>query len=130
MTRLYGEAWRYLLSGVASATASLLIPFLLREGLGIAETVAVGISLCVVFLLNFFTTRIFVFRSKGDSRGEMARFALMSLAFRGTEYAAFLVLNVVFGVQYLLALASVLCVSFCAKFVAQRRFVYRILASE
>lgn len=130
MTQVYGEAWRYALATIASAAASLLIPFALREGLGVAETIAVAISLCLVFLLNFFSTRVFVFRSKGDSRGEIARFAAMSLAFRGAEYVAFLFLNVVLGVQYLLALASVLCVSFCAKFLAQRRFVYRILASD
>jgi putative flippase GtrA len=123
---LKDEAFRFLQATVISAGCSLLLPIALHEGFGVPQRIAVAVGLLLVFALNFVTTRLYVFRSRGAPGGEMFRFALVSLAFRGGEYLAFLLLNVLFGMQYVLALMLVLGVSWCSKFLTYRQFVYRL----
>jgi putative flippase GtrA len=66
----------------------------------------------------------YVFRSKGPTGVQMARFALVSFLFRASEYVAFVVLHEIFSIQYLLALVSVLTISLLFKFFVYKLFVF------
>ncbi len=124
--RLAGELSRYLLAGGLSAALSLSLPVLFKAGLGIAPNLAVGMSLAIVFAINFGVIRTFVFRSRGRAGHQLLRFALTTAVMRGIEYVAFLGVHVLLGVHYWVALFLVLCVSSTCKFVVQRRFVFGV----
>lgn len=125
MIEIRGEFIRYAMASALSAVASFSIPLFLVEVVGLAALLAVGISFFLVFCMNFLTMRLFVFKSSNSRKEELARFAAVSLAFRGSEYVAFSLLHVVLGMHYLVALALVLGVSLLAKFFVQRNYVYR-----
>jgi putative flippase GtrA len=118
------EGFRYLVMSGMSAVLSLGLPFLLHEGFAVRPDIAVACGLAAAFVMNFFVARLFVFRKKGPVKKQLGRFALVSFAFRSGEYLAFLFLHSVLGVQYMLATASVLFLSFCLKFFVYKIFVF------
>jgi putative flippase GtrA len=107
-----------------SALLSLGVPFVLHEGFAVRPDIAVAIGLASAFVMNFIVAKLFVFRKKGPVKREVARFTLVSLAFRSSEYLAFLLLHAVFGIQYMIANATVLFISFCVKFFVYKLFVF------
>jgi putative flippase GtrA len=117
------EMLRFGMATAVSATITLGLPVLLVEFGGVPERRAVAIALAVAFVVNFVTTRRFVFRSEGRAGGELWRFALTSAGFRLAEYLAFLGLHSL-GMVYFLAQALVLTMSFLLKFLVLRSFVY------
>ena len=118
------EGFRYLVMSGMSAVLSLGIPFLLHEGFAVRPDIAVACGLAAAFVMNFFTARWFVFRKTGSVKQQLGRFALVSFAFRSGEYLAFLFVHSVLGVQYMIANASVLFLSFCLKFFVYKIFVF------
>ena len=102
-----GQLLRFFGATGISATITLGLPVLLHEGLAVPPRAAVAIALTVAFMVNFLTTRLFVFRSSGRAPGELARYALTSAAFRGGEYLGFLALHAL-GLVYYLAQPLVL----------------------
>jgi putative flippase GtrA len=121
-----GRVWeflRYVAATGLSAAITLGIPILLHEQFGVEERLAVGIALAVAFIVNFITTRLFVFKSSGNASSELKRFVGVSVAFRLGEYALFLLLFA-FGIVYYIAQLIVLIISFVAKFLTYRGFVY------
>ena len=118
------KGFRYLVMSCLSSILSLGIPFLLHEVFAVRPNIAVACGLAAAFIMNFFTARLFVFRKKGSVKQQLGRFALVSFAFRSAEYLAFLVLHNALGVQYMIANASVLFVSFCLKFFVYKIFVF------
>ena len=82
------------------------------------------------FLINFMTTRVFVFRSISDPRAELFRFGLTSVGFRIGEYLLFLFLHTLLGLFYILALAPVLVVSLALKFFVYRIFVFNSVVDK
>ena len=118
------EGFRYLVMSGLSSILSLGIPFLLHEVFGVRPDIAVACGLTAAFIMNSFTARLFVFRKKGSVKQQLGRFALVSFAFRSAEYLAFLVLHSALGVQYMIANASVLFLSFCLKFFVYKIFVF------
>ena len=118
------EGFRYLVMSGMSAVLSLGIPFLMHEGFAVRPDIAVACGLAAAFVMNFFTARLFVFRKKGSVKQQLGRFALVSFAFRSGEYLAFLFLHSLLGVQYMIANASVLFLSFCLKFFVYKIFVF------
>lgn len=121
--RLRAQLVRYAAATAASATITLGLPILLHEVFGVADDIAVAVALAVAFIVNFVSTRVLVFRSTGRASGELLRFALTSLSFRGLEYLAYLALAWA-GVVYYLALAIVLAVSMVLKFLTYRSVVF------
>jgi putative flippase GtrA len=117
------EGFRYIGMTVVSAMLSLGIPFVLREYFLVSPKVAVAIGLAVVFFVNFATVKFYVFRRNGRVAQELPRYAIVSLAFRLGEYALFLLLNAVFGLQYMIALTIVLLLSLCLKFITLKLLV-------
>lgn len=123
---LRDQGARYILTSGLSAVVSFGLPIALHEFAALPEDRAVLIGLITAFFLNFFTTRLFVFRSAGKSHHDLARFMATTLCFRGAEYLAFTLLASVLHVYYIYALGTVLAASAVTKFVVYRHFVYGI----
>lgn len=119
-----GEMLRFGLTSALSAVITLGLPVLLHETLGVDPRIAVAIAFIVSFVVNFFTTQRFVFRTRGNSGAALRRFALSSLLFRGAEYVGFLALFHL-GLPYYVAQVIVVGASFVAKFLTLRRFVFK-----
>lgn len=124
MAQYANEGLRYLVMTGVSAVMSLGLPFVLHEGLAVRPDIAVAIGLGAAFFVNFTTAKLYVFKRRGFVKVQFGRFALVSLFFRLCEYLAFLVLHSLLGVQYMIATASVLFVSFCLKFFVYKIFVF------
>lgn len=122
---LRDQGIRYLLAAALSALVSFGVPITLHELFNVDERVAVAAGLCCVIVLNFFTTRKGVFRSRGRSHHDLARYLASVAFFRGLEYLAFLAINSVRAVPYYVALALVLGTSAVLKFFVFRHVVYR-----
>jgi putative flippase GtrA len=118
------ELLRFGVATLISASLTLGLPIVLHEGLAVEERRAVAIAVVIAFVVNFLTTRYYVFKSSGKAGDELWRFLGTSLAFRLAEYGLFLLLFSL-GLVYYLAQFIVLALSFVMKFIVQRRFVYR-----
>ena len=119
-----GEVFRYMVMTCTSAGISLGIPFALHEGAAVRPSIAVAIGLLTTFFVNFAVAKSYVFRRLGALKTQMMRFALVSLNFRVGEYFSFLLLNFAFGINYSIALISVLIASLIAKFFIYKLFVF------
>lgn len=123
--KLVGNRWRrqlarYGVSAVTSAAVTIGLPVLLHEAGGIEQAKAAAISQTTALLVNFVMIRVFVFRSRRGAPRDFAHFALSAVAFRGMEYAVFLLLFELGGMYYLLALILTLGASTVLKFIWYR----------
>ena len=100
---------------------SFVLPIALHEIGGLPEQVSVGIGFASAYLFNFLMLRIFFFRSRNSLRADALQYLPVNGAFRIAEYGAFLILNTVFSVDYILATFTVLAVSTILKFFGYRR---------
>lgn len=121
--RSVSEAVRFGVATLLSASITMGVPIALHEGFGVDERTAVAVALAVAFVVNFLTTRLFVFKSEGNARRELGRFLGTSLAFRLAEYGLFLLLFGL-GIVYFVAQFIVLASSFVLKFLVTKHFVY------
>ncbi len=113
------------LLGLVSFTLNLGLSALLHELLGVSEELSFGVSLMVVFVVNFLACRYLIFDAAGGNLArQLIAFTLSSLAFRGMEYVAFLLLHSLVGVHYLIAITAVLGVSMIGKFLFYRGAVF------
>ena len=119
-----GEIFRYGLATALSATVTLGLPVLLHQVFGVPARIAVGIAFAAAFVLNFVSTRGFVFKSTGRARPELVRYVIASAGFRLAEYLAFLALYEL-GLVYFVAQIIVVVASLSLKFATFKRFVYR-----
>ena len=119
-----GEIFRYMVMTCTSAVISLGIPFVLHEGAAVRPSIAVAVGLLTTFFVNFAVAKRYVFRRLGALKTQMLRFAFVSLNFRVGEYIFFLLLNFAFGIDYMIALITVLVASLIAKFFIYKLFVF------
>jgi len=117
------ELFRYGIATGLSATVTIGLPLLLHEVFAVPERIAVGIAFAAAFVLNFVTTRGYVFRSTGAARNELPRYVITSVCFRLGEYGLFLVLFQ-FGLVYYAAQIIVVGLSLVLKFLTFKTFVY------
>lgn len=117
---------RYLLMTGVSAIFTLGVPILLHEGLFIEEEKAVAIALSTAFIINFLTTRYYVFKAGSGVNGQAVRYAVTSVAFRVSEYLAFLVLHSLLNIYYAFALVLIMLTSLVFKFLVNRIYVFRV----
>ena len=115
-----GELMRFGVATGLSAMVSLGMPIALHELFRVDQKVAVAISQVSVLAINFLTIKMFVFRGRGNVRTDMFRYMGSALAFRGIEYASFLLLFDVVGFFYITALVLTLGTSTLIKFVWYR----------
>ena len=119
-----GEIFRYMVMTCTSAVISLGIPFILHEGAAVRPSIAVAVGLLTTFFVNFAVAKSYVFGRAGALKIQMMRFAFVSLNFRVAEYVSFLLLSLAFGIDYMIALITVLVASLIAKFFIYKFFVF------
>jgi putative flippase GtrA len=110
--------------GLISYALGLGLSSLFGEVIRLHEEVAVGLTLVILFVVNFGLARRFVFRASGHKGKQFIRFVSTSLAMRGAEYLMFLALVRVAHAHYLLALTVAMLFSGCAKFLLYRTVVF------
>jgi putative flippase GtrA len=119
-----GQCARY----VAASAFSFCVTVGLAESfryLGIRPEVAFVLTLATMTCINFGTCSLWVFRGSRKSMwSQFAGFALTSLAFRVSEFVAFLVVYSWLGMPYTLCVVGVLGVSAMAKFILLRGIVF------
>ena len=126
MRRLARSFGRFGLLGLASFAINIGLTAGLHELAGLAEELAYAVALAVVLVTNFAACRLWVFPdATGGVLGQGLAFLASSAGFRGAEYAAFLLLHTLAGVQYLVTIVIVTGVSTLAKFVHYRFLVFR-----
>jgi len=118
------SALRYVLASLASFSISFAGPILLHEAFGVAPAVAVAVCFATTFVCNFFTTKYFVYRSRGPALREFRTYAVTNVLFRGSEYACFSFLYLVIGIRYFIANFVVIAASSVVKFVVYDVIVY------
>lgn len=123
--RTFNQIVRYLLMTGLSASITLGIPVLLHEVFSLEEEIAVATALIAAFFINFFTIRYYVFSATGGVKGQAARYVLTSIAFRVSEYFAFIVLHTFLNVYYTVALVIIMVTTLVIKFVVNRLYVFR-----
>ncbi len=126
LSKLQWRSLRFLVITGVSAVVLLGNTALLHEVFRAPQELAYGISLVLVFFLNFFSCRHFVFQTPEKHVWiQLFGFAASSGVFRFGEYAAFLVLHTWFGLNYLLAVIGISGVFFVAKFLFHNFVVFR-----
>ena len=96
---------------------NLAITAFVHEVLGGTPELAFAVALICVFTYNFLACRYIIFRATtGDPRRQLVRYAVLSGLFRFAEYLGFLVVHILFDVEYLVAAILVLGTSFFLKF--------------
>ena len=110
---------RYTVVSGLSFASIFVLTVLLHEVLIITEELAYGITLVVVFAMNFSLMRFWVYRHTRHEKNALRQLgltALASLAFRLLEFGGFLLLHTWIGVYYLIAMVIVNGGSFIGKF--------------
>jgi putative flippase GtrA len=116
---------RFGVSAGLSFGTNLGLTVALHEFCRLPEEAAFATSLVTVFLMNFLVLRYYVFPgSQRSAATQLAMFGLSSVGFRGGEYLAFLVAHTWLGVQYTVAIAAILALSFVCKFLFYRGVVF------
>lgn len=119
-----GAAWRFLQLGGLAFGLNLAITVTAHGVLGLPANVAFAIALVILFFVNFFGFRRFVYRACGPAHRQMLRFLSALIPLRALELVAFLVLHNWVGIGYLLAAALILAASAIAKFLIFRQWVF------
>lgn len=118
--------WRY----IQLSCVSFLINFGLTLGLheigGVSEEIAFATAVLVVFILNFFALRYYIY---GENSGEFLRqflvYSSSAFAFRAAEYGGFLVCHTWLGGDYRLVVIGLTVISSVVKFFYYRVFFDR-----
>lgn len=108
-----------------SFALNLGLTTIMHEWLMISEEVSFLVALILVTTTNFFLSRHFVYQASSGSIGKQFKnFILSIIGFRAGEYLAYLMLVSYLDVQYQLAIAAVLVISFILKYLFFGRYVF------
>jgi len=115
---------KYLYVGVLSYLTVTIITVTLHEFFSVTESNSFSASLVVVFIINFFVLRSYVFKSESVASSFVAiKFFISSLFFRGFEYVLFvIILNL--GTHYMISLTVSMIVSVVSKYFIYKTIVY------
>jgi len=112
--------------GALSFLVNMGVTIGLVEIAGRPPRTAFAVGLVVVYLLNFCACRWGIFGSQqGPVVGQFVTFSLLSLGFRGLEYALFALMLGALHLPYPVVAALVLAGSFLIKFSTYDRLVFR-----
>ncbi len=123
--RRAGVFARYFGLGIGSFGLGFFLIVLLHEIIGIEEKRSVLVALAIIFFMNFYLARSFVFESRGRIETQLLKFAIISGVMRLVEYSIFVILFSFFGLYYMLAYVVSVGVSFFVKFFIYRNVVFR-----
>ena len=121
------QAIRWAIGSGLSFGINVGLAVLLHEVFAVPERIAYLCALVTVFFVNFFVARYFVFESRaGSGKAQLGKFLGSTLAFRGAEYVAFLVImSLVADDWYPAIIVVVSVVSLTLKFFVYRAFVFK-----
>lgn len=128
MQKLFGRIHRLGVVAIISFALNVLLTVLLTEILNNSPQISFAIALGFIFLLNFFSTRYWVFKDRVNESNGVAQFLkciTVSMSFRFIEWVAFYVLLDKLSFHYIAVLVGVLCISFLTKSLIYDRFVFR-----
>jgi putative flippase GtrA len=116
----------YVFFAVINFCLNIFLTAALHEWFSVPETLAFAITICLAFIVSFLSFRYVVVRGAkdGSASDQFRSFFLASAFFRLIEYVSFIILNVLLGVYYLIAIVFVLGISFFVKFIFYRRRVF------
>jgi putative flippase GtrA len=99
--------------------------YLLYKKVGLDESIAAGIALVLVSLVNFFWLMCFVYRTADGHRGQQFWKYLQSIVgFRIWELIVFAILHEIFGVHPLISSTIMQVQSVVMKFVVYNKLVF------
>ena len=110
-------AGRFILTSGFSAVLSLSLPIVFVNMLHFRAEGAVALVFIIVFHVNFFNVRWFVFRSNGSIIKEYIGFLVTNGIFRLIDYSGFIFLFRVLNIHYVLSLFIVLSITTAARFL-------------
>jgi putative flippase GtrA len=128
LQKIFGRIRRLGIVATISFALNVLLTVLLTENFGISPQYSFAVVLALIFLLNFFSTRYWVFKDRvNDSNGwsQFIKCIAVSMTFRLLEWIAFYILLGQLAFHYVVVLVGVLCVSFLTKSVIYDRYVFR-----
>ena len=114
---------KYLFVGALSYLIVTIITTTLHEVFGVVESNSFAAGLVVVFAINFFVLRSYVFKSESETSFAAVKFLISSLFFRGGEYILFVII-LDLGVYYIVALTISMVVSVISKYFVYKYIVY------
>jgi len=118
---LQRKALRFLQQSALSFIVNFGITIILHEVLGQAPEVAFAVALVIVFSMNFFLLRFYVYQGKEQPMvRQFMGYSGSAISFRGIEYLSFLILHTWLEYDYRLVIISILVVSSLFKFVWYR----------
>ena len=115
--RRAGVFARYFGLGITSFGLGVFLIALLHEVFGIEEKGSVFVTLVIIFFINFYLARSFVFESLGRIETQLLKFAVISGIMRLVEYSIFVILFSFFGLYYMVAYVASVGVVFFVKFL-------------
>lgn len=108
---------RYLFVTGLSFVTNFGLTVLLTEVVNLPEELSFAVALMVVFFLNFFLMRHYIYTGcEGSTKRQFIMYAFSAIGFRGTEYVAFLMIHTWLGVQYAVAIIGIQVWSSIVKF--------------
>lgn len=117
-TVLFGLA-----SGIGFAI-NIGITAFLHEVLRISPGISFAVALACAYAVNFFNNRTWVFDSDAEAFTQVVKFLGFSLLFRLMEYLVFLLLHIILGFHYLVAVLISLFSFYFIKFFVYRKLVF------
>lgn len=131
--RKAGALFRFGKLSVVSFAINLGLTITLHEWVGLATTLSFAITILFLYFFNFGAMRLYVFpvrAQRGHSVVKQATcFLISSAAFRALDYAAFLVLHLVFGFYYIATIIIVSGISFIVKYFFYNRWIFGVVKS-
>ena len=124
---LRARYFRWGVNSVASFVVNLGMTVFLHEFMGAEPATAYAVALFTVFLMNFVFFRYYVFVQPEPMpwRTQFATYAASAVGIRLLEYLTFLLVHMVGGIQYVIAIVMIQGVSFVAKYFFYGRLVFR-----
>ncbi len=117
------SAIRYVRVSILSLAVNIGLTMFLHEVCYAPEELAFAVALIIVFLMNFVAMRHYIYDGRSGQAGrQFIIYTGSALAFRGTEYFAFLTLHSWLRFDYRFVIIVVAAFSACAKF-----FYYRFV---
>ena len=96
----------------------------LHEILGISPGISFAVALACAYAVNFFNNRRWVFASDAEAFPQVVKFLSVSLVFRLAEYLVFVLLHIILGLHYLLAVLISLFSFYFIKFFVYKKLVF------
>jgi putative flippase GtrA len=122
----WSSGFRFAVTSGFSVVATISVTALCHEVFGLSAEVAYFLALALAMMQNFLMMRYFVHPdSSMEFWLQFHAFVVASLAFRGIEYAAFLVAHSLFGIHYLLVMPTIMLASFASKFLFYRATIFQ-----